>query len=88
MNRAFLDLSGYTRDEVIGKPAMDILKTFDSKTVSDASCGVPSFNTCVCHDVGQRSQVSGEERTVFRRCLLWEEEVRLSGQAAPQTDSR
>jgi PAS domain-containing protein len=33
VNRSFLDLSGYTRDEVIGKPAMDILKPFD-KTVS------------------------------------------------------
>lgn len=34
VNRSFIDLSGYTRDEVIGKPAMDILKMVDSKTVS------------------------------------------------------
>ena len=44
VNRSFLDLSGYTRDEVIGKPAMDILKTFDSKTVS----AINSLNMGVC----------------------------------------
>ena len=33
MNRAFLDISGYGIDEVIGQPAMDILKPFDSKIV-------------------------------------------------------
>ena len=46
VNRSFIDLSGYTRDEVIGKPAMDILKTFDSKTVSWScvvTCTVPFY---------------------------------------------
>ena len=34
VNRAFADLSGYSRDEVLGKPAMDILRAFDHRTVS------------------------------------------------------
>ena len=46
VNRSFLDLSGYTRDEVIGKPAMDILKTFDSKTVSVVFV-VKTWNVCM-----------------------------------------
>ena len=51
VNRSFLDLSGYTRDEVIGKPAMDILKTFDSKTVSSI-CHLNLKNVYVVHDFG------------------------------------
>jgi len=31
VNRSFLDLSGYSRDEALGQPAMDILKCYDSK---------------------------------------------------------
>ena len=53
VNRSFLDLSGYTRDEVIGKPAMDILKTFDSKTVSVLKCWLG----CVRVDVGESVNV-------------------------------
>ena len=33
MNRAFLELSGYSNEEVIGQPAWDILKPFDTKVV-------------------------------------------------------
>ncbi|XP_064390793.1 high affinity cAMP-specific and IBMX-insensitive 3',5'-cyclic phosphodiesterase 8B-like [Halichondria panicea] len=32
VNRAFADISGYSREEVVGKPAMDILRTIDSKS--------------------------------------------------------
>ncbi len=38
VNRAFADISGYSRDEVVGKPAMDILRTIDSKSVSFCFC--------------------------------------------------
>lgn len=31
INRAFVDMSGYSRDEAVGRPAMDILKCFDNK---------------------------------------------------------
>ena len=33
VNRSFVDLSGYSKDEVLGKPAVDILRTFDTKAV-------------------------------------------------------
>lgn len=35
VNRAFLELSGYTNEEVIGQPAWDILKPFDTKMVGE-----------------------------------------------------
>jgi PAS domain S-box-containing protein len=33
VNRAFLELSGYSMDEVIRQPALDIMKPFDTKFV-------------------------------------------------------
>lgn len=33
VNRAFLELSGYSIEEVIGQPAWDILQPYDSKIV-------------------------------------------------------
>lgn len=35
VNRAFLELSGYSMEEVIGEPALDIMKPFDTKLVRE-----------------------------------------------------
>ena len=35
VNRAFLELSGYSIEEVIGQPALDIMKPFDAKQVRE-----------------------------------------------------
>lgn len=88
MNRAFLELSGYSNDEVIGHPAWDILKPFDTKVVRGGRGGWVKVHThCEIFCLGQWAQGGSEERSRVGWSVHGKKKIWFCSETTLETDS-